>query len=60
MEIRIDVDELREHMVDYYGTAAFSGSPAAMADVWEVERMDGYELCERADQMGIDLRKFEV
>ena len=42
--MEIDVDELRDYMVDYCGTAAFSDSPAAVLDVVDIERMDGYEL----------------
>lgn len=26
----------------------------------EIDGMDGYELCRKAEQMGIDLRKFVV
>lgn len=60
MEIRIDVDELREYMMDYYGTAAFSGFPAAMADAWEIRHMDGHSLCRLAEREGIDLRRFQA
>ena len=59
MEIRVDTDRLRDYMEDEYGTAAFNGFPAAMVDAWEVESMSGYELCEKAEEMGIDLRDFE-
>ena len=58
--MEIDVDELRDYMVDYCGTAAFSGSPAAILDVVDIERMDGYELCEKAEDLGIDLERFRV
>ena len=58
--MEIDVDELRDYMIDYCGTAAFSGSPAAVLDVVDIEKMDGYELCEKAEDLGIYLRKFEV
>lgn len=58
--MEIDVDELRDYMIDYCGCAAFSGSPAAILDVVDIERMDGYELCEKAEDLGINLRKFEV
>jgi len=56
----IDVDALRDYMIDYCGTAAYSGFPAAAADLIEVERAGGYELCKKAESMGIDLRRFEV
>lgn len=56
----IDVDSLRAYLVDYCGTAAFGGFPAAMLDVWDIERMDGQELCAKAEELGIDLRQFIV
>ena len=58
--MEIDVDELHDYMVDYCGTAAFSDSPAAILDVVDIEQMDGYELCEKAEDLGINLEKFEV
>ena len=60
MEIRVNVDELREHLIDECGTAAFGGFPAAMMDAWEIERMDPQELCRYAEREGIDLRRFEA
>lgn len=56
----IDVDVLRDYMKDYCGTAAFSGFPAAILDVVDVERMNARELCEKAESMGVDLRRFEI
>lgn len=56
----IDVDELREYMRDYYGTAMMSGFPAAVLDLADVDSMSGEELCETAEDNGIDLRKFVV
>lgn len=59
MEIRVDVDRLREHLIDEYGSAAFSGFPAAMPDLMDIENMNGYELCRKAEELGIDLRRFQ-
>lgn len=56
----IDVDALRSYMEDYLGTAMFSGSPAALLDLADIQAMGGYELCEKAEELGIDLRRFEV
>lgn len=56
----IDVDRLRAYLEDYCGTAMFGGFPAALLDLAEVESMDGYELCQKAESMGVDLRQFEV
>lgn len=56
----IDVDKLRDHLTDYTGTAAFNGFPAALLDTMDIEDMDGFELCQKAEDMGIDLHDFEV
>lgn len=56
----IDVDKLRDYLIDYTGTAAFNGLPAALLDTMDIENMDGYELCQKAEDMGIDLHDFEV
>ena len=58
--VLIDVDRLRGYLLDYCGTAMLSGFPAAVLDVAEIEDMDPYELCERAEDMGIDLRRFQA
>lgn len=56
----IDVNALRDYMRDYCGTAMFGGFPAALIDLADIERMSGYELCKKAEDMGIDLRRFEI
>ncbi len=56
----IDIEKLRECMIDCCGTAMFGGFPAAVIDLADIESMDGYRLCEKAESLGIDLRKFEV
>lgn len=60
MEIEVDIDALREYLLDYCGTAMFSGFSAAVLDVIDIEQEDGYELCQIAERLGIDLRRFEV
>lgn len=58
---KIDTDELRDYLEDYCGTAASSsGFPAALLDVADIENMDGHELCEKAEDLGIDLERFKV
>lgn len=59
----IDVDALREYLRDYYGTAMMSGLWPAAVDLGAVDAMDamdGYELCEHAEALGVDLRQFVV
>lgn len=56
----IDVDALRAYLLDYCGTAAFNGFPAAILDVWDIENASGEDLCREAERLGVDLRKFVV
>ena len=56
----IDIDALRDYLLDYCGTAIFSGFPAALLDVADTERMAGEELCRKAEELSVDLRKFAI
>lgn len=56
----IDVEKLRNYLIDYCGTALFGGFPAAIIDLSDIERMSDYELCRKAESLGIDLRQFET
>ena len=58
--IRVDVDALRDYLMDYCGSAIFSGFPATIIDVADIESADGYEFCQIAERMGVDLHRFEV
>ena len=48
MKVQIDVDKLREDMIDYYGSATFVGSPFAMGDVIAMEEASPTQLIRRA------------
>lgn len=56
----IDIDAPRDYLLDYCGTAMFSGFPAALLDVADIERMSAEELCRKAEELEIDLRKFAI
>lgn len=56
--MRINIDELRESMEDYYGTAIFSGMPMAAVDLFRVQNASGEELVRMAQQSGFDLNPF--
>ena len=56
----IDVDALRAYLLDYCGTAAFNGFPAAIMDAWDIENASGEDLCRQAERLGIDLCRFAV
>lgn len=56
----IDIDALRDYMEDCCGTAMFNGFPPALMDLADVSSMSPYELCQKAEKEGVDLRCFEV
>ena len=58
MKIEVDVDQLRESLLDRAGSAAGAGFPAAMLDVMDIEDESPQELLSRAEREGLDLRVF--
>ena len=60
MEITINIDKLKDDMKDYYGTGAFSGMPAMMTEVWNIDRMSNAELVQKAVKDGFDIFKYQV
>lgn len=60
VKIEVDVDQLREGLFDYAGSAAGVGFPAAMLDVMDIEDESPQELLARAEREGLDLRDFAV
>ncbi len=60
MKINVDVDQLREGLLDRAGSAAGVGFPAAMLDAMDTEDESPQELLARAEREGLDLRDFVV
>lgn len=60
MKIDVDVDQLRESLLDRVGSAAGAGFPAAMLDVMDIEDESPQELLSRAEREGLDLHDFAV
>ena len=50
MKISVDVDQLREGLLDRAGSAAGVGFPAAMLDVMDIEDESPQELLARAER----------
>ena len=55
-----DIDDLREEIKDYYGTAAtvigggnMFGCPGAMAELVNVDNMSDEEIIAKAEELGI-------
>lgn len=59
MDITIDVDNLRDDLRDYYGSAT-GFSPMAMADVVAVDSMSDNEIVQKAVENGFNLYDYEV
>lgn len=60
MKVEVDVDQLRESLIDHAGSAAGVGFPAAMLDVVDIEDEAPQELLARAEREGFDLRDVAV
>ena len=58
MKIEVDVDQLRESLLDRVGSAAGVGFSAAMLDVVDIEGESPQELRTQAEREGLDLRDF--
>lgn len=56
----IDVDKLRDALMDYYGSAMTSGFPMAVIELGDVESASPQELVEMAQRLGMNLRRFEI
>ncbi|MBR2676448.1 MAG: hypothetical protein IKE28_06025 [Solobacterium sp.] len=54
----MNIEELRAYLLDYYGTAVFSGMPMALIDVSKVKNASAEELIKIAEKEHIDLSKF--
>lgn len=60
MKIDVDVDQLRESLLDRAGSATGVGFPAAMLEVMDIEDESPQELLARAEREGLDLRDYAV
>ncbi|MGI6078429.1 MAG: hypothetical protein ACOYCB_09775 [Fastidiosipilaceae bacterium] len=55
----INVERLRNDLLNYYGTAMFNGFPMAVTDVEKVKYASAEELMMIAVEIGVDLRSYE-
>lgn len=59
MNITIDVDKLRQDLINYFGTATFYNK-MAMMDVIKIEQASDEEVVEIALKNGFDLKRYEI
>ena len=55
----MDIEALREDLIDYFGTAMMSGFPMAIMDLSEVEDASDLKLIMLAEKVGFDLNKYK-
>ena len=58
MEHKIDIDRLREDILDYYGTAMFNDFAMAAMNVQFIEMASDQDLIAIAQKEGVDLTKY--
>ena len=54
----IDIEKLRQYIIDYYGTAMINSSPTAMMDLLEVENASNEKVFSLALKNNINLNSF--
>ena len=54
----INVEKLRNDLIDYYGTAMFNTSPLAIIELSKVEKASNYEIIKIAKNNNFDLNKY--
>lgn len=54
----IDIERLRKDLIDYMGSAMFSGLPMAVIDLSDVEVATPEQLVEIANRMGFNLNNY--
>ena len=57
--MQIDIDKLRKDLIDFYGTAAYNGFPAAMMDVIDIENASPEKLVQLANRAGFSLEDYQ-
>lgn len=58
--IEINIEKLKQDLIDYFGTAMFNASPLAMIELSKVENANDEELIEIALNNNFDLSKYQT
>lgn len=56
--MEINVEKLRNDLIDYFGAALFNGNSMAIVDLSKIEQANDYELIEIAIQNGFNLNNY--
>ena len=58
--MEINIDKLREDLIDYFGTAMYNASPLAIIELSKVETASPQELINIALKNNFDLREYKT
>lgn len=58
--IEINIEKLKQDLIDYFGTAMFNASPLAMIELSKVENASDEKLIEIALNNNFDLSKYQT
>ena len=58
--MNIDVEKLREDLIDYYGTAMFNASPLAIIKLTKIEKATDKEIIQIAIDNKFDLNEYII
>lgn len=56
--MEIDIEKLRQYLINYYGTAMINSFPTAMTDLLEVENANNEKVLSLALKNNINLNNF--
>lgn len=56
--MEIDIEKLRQYLINYYGTAMINSFPTAMTDLLEVENASNEKVLSIALKNNINLNNF--
>lgn len=56
--MKINIDKLKDEIIDYYGTAMYNDLAPALLDLLDCEGLSDEELIELATSLGINISKY--
>lgn len=58
--MEIDIEKLRNDLIDYLGTAYFSGYGVAVVEIGEIENASAEKVIELAQKYGFNLENYRI
>ena len=58
--MNIDIEKLREDLIDYFGTAMFNASPLAIIELSKIEKASNQEIIKIAIDNNFNLNEYII